>query len=418
MRVVVVGSGAREHAIVASLIRYHEVIATPGNPGIETICEVTDKDPESIDAELYVIGPEAPLVAGLADKLRADGKLVFGPGKDGAALEGSKAFMKRVLQDAKVPTAGFSVFSDFGAAKSHLSSYLGPYVIKTDGLAAGKGVKVTSDLDEAIEDVRLKLSGESFGDSGRRVVIEEAMVGPEVSMLVVTDGASAVALPVATDFKRVYDDDLGENTGGMGAHSPVPWADQAVVDEVMQRAVYPTLAELTKRGIDYRGVLYAGLMMTNQGPKLVEYNVRFGDPEAQVVLPRISSDLGQLMFEAASGRIESPVEIDNKAALTVVLASRGYPTAPEYGMEIKGVEKANGQSGVVVFHGGTKKADHSKLVSSGGRVLSVTAMGETLGEARDKAYRAVSLIEFEGMHYRRDIGQMAISEGALSGGEV
>ncbi len=418
MRIVVVGSGAREHAIVASLIRHHEVIATPGNPGIETICKVTDKDPGSIDADLYVIGPEVPLVAGLADKLRADGKSVFGPGRDGAALEGSKAFMKQVLQDAKVPTAQFWVFSDFLAAKAHLSGYPGPYVIKTDGLAAGKGVKVTSDLDEAIEDVRLKLSGTSFGDSGRRVVIEEAMVGPEVSMLVVTDGTSAVALPVATDFKRVYDDDLGENTGGMGAHSPVPWADQRVVEEVMQKAIYPTLAELKKRGIEYRGVLYAGLMMTSQGPKLVEYNVRFGDPEAQVVLPRINSDLGQLMVEAASGRIESPVVIDKKAALTVVLASRGYPQNPEYGMEIKGIEEANSQEGVVVFHAGTKKANHSTLVTSGGRVLSVTAMGATLGEARDAAYRAVSVIEFEGMHYRRDIGQRAISEGAHSGGEV
>ena len=417
MRVVVVGSGAREHAIVASLVKDHEVVATPGNPGIEEICEVTDKDPESIDADLFVIGPEVPLVAGLADRLRANKKLVFGPGQDGAALEGSKAFMKQVLHDAKVPTASFSVFSEFKAAKSHLMSYPGPYVIKTDGLAAGKGVKVTSDLDEAIEDVRLKLSGASFGESGKTVVIEEAMIGPEVSMLVVTDGTSAVALPVATDFKRVYDDDLGENTGGMGAHSPVPWADQSVVDEVMQRAIYPTLSELARRGIDYRGVLYAGLMMTEVGPKLVEYNVRFGDPEAQVVLPRITSDLGQLMAEVASGRIESPVTIDKRAALTVVLASRGYPASPQYGMEIKGIDAANGQVGVTVFHGGTKKSGRG-LVSSGGRVLSVTALGDSLNEARDAAYRAVSMIEFEGMHYRRDIGLRAISEGAKSSGVV
>lgn len=408
MRVVVVGKGAREHAICASLVRHHEVVCTTGNPGIAEICQVEQRKPEEIDADLYVIGPEVPLVDGLADRLRSMGRKVFGPGADGAKLEGSKAFLKEVLRSAGVPTARFAVFSDIASAENHLRSASGPYVIKTDGLAEGKGVKVAMDLDEALFDVRQKLSGSSFGDAGRRVVIEDYMSGPEVSLFALCDGESAAALPVATDFKRLFDGDLGDNTGGMGAHSPVPWGGTDLVDQVMQSIVQPTLVELKRRGIEYRGVLYAGLILTEAGPKIVEYNVRFGDPETQVVIPRITSDLGSLLLQAASGRVEEQPTIDSRAALTVVLSSEGYPTAPKVGREISGLVEASNVEGVKIFQAGTALRD-GVLVTAGGRVVSVTALADTLSEARTKAYLAASMIRFDGVHYRTDIGAAAVA---------
>ena len=289
MRVCVVGSGGREHALAHVLGRYHDVVVTPGNPGIPGSVATS---PEEVGADLFVIGPEAPLVDGLADRLRAAGRLVFGPGADGARLEGSKAWMKDVLVDAGVPTAAHGTFTDEVEALAFLDTMGDLFVVKTDGLASGKGVMVTTDRAEAIDAVRAYLSGEAFGDAGRTLVIEEGLTGPELSVLAVCDGTDAVALAPAQDFKRLGDANAGPNTGGMGAYSPVPVATDDVVDHLMDGAVRPTLAALRARGIDYRGVLYCGLMFTPAGPRVLEYNVRFGDPETQVVLPRLTSDLG------------------------------------------------------------------------------------------------------------------------------
>ncbi|HET7718813.1 MAG TPA: phosphoribosylamine--glycine ligase, partial [Acidimicrobiales bacterium] len=369
MRICVVGSGGREHALAVALGRNAEVVVTPGNAGIPG--SITTR-PEQIDADLFVIGPETPLVGGLADYLRGAGRLVFGPGADGARLEGSKAWMKDLLRAASVPTARYGAFTEVEPALAFLGDLPGPFVVKTDGLAAGKGVLVTESFDEAAADVRAKLSGQAFGDAGRRVVIEEHLDGPELSLLCVCDGKRAVPLAPAQDFKRLADGDAGPNTGGMGAYSPVPLAGQDVVDEVLERAVRPTLTALQARGIDYRGVLYAGIMLTSQGPKVLEYNVRFGDPEAQVVLPRYAGNLVELLEEAASGRLESEPQFDDRAAVTVVLATEGYPLHPRTGDVIEGLEAADALAGVLVFRAGVALDSAGRLVTAGGRVLAVT----------------------------------------------
>ncbi|MFP3902504.1 MAG: phosphoribosylamine--glycine ligase [Acidimicrobiia bacterium] len=397
----VVGSGGREHALAHVLSRTAEVVVTPGNPGIPGSVPTPATE---VDADLYVIGPEAPLVAGLADDLRAAGRLVYGPGADGARLEGSKAWMKDLLAAAGVPTAGYAAFRDEAAAVEHLRSLPGPWVVKTDGLAGGKGVLVAHDLDEAIEDVRAKLSGARFGGAGRTVVIEEPMTGPELSVLAVCDGRRAVPLAPAQDFKRALDGDAGPNTGGMGAYSPVPVAGDDVVEAVMDRCIEPTLGELRRRGIDYRGILYAGLMLTAEGPKLVEFNVRFGDPEAQVVLPRLATDLTELLAAAAAGdlgRAPAPAFVDD-ACVTVVLAAEGYPASPRTGDVIQGIDAAEA-AGATVFFAGVDRDAEGRLVTAGGRVLNVTALGPTIGEARARAYEAASCIGWPGLHHRRDI---------------
>ena len=407
MRVCVVGSGGREHALAHVLGRTADVVVTPGSPGIPGSVDIP---PADIDADLYVVGPEAPLVAGLADELRAKGRLVFGPGADGAHLEGSKAWMKEVVSAAGVPTARYAAFDRFEPALEFLDSLPGPWVVKTDGLAAGKGVLVAPTRAEAEADVRAKLAGESFGDAGRTVVIEEGMTGPELSLLVVCDGTRAVPLAPAQDFKRIGDGDTGPNTGGMGAYSPVPAVDDGVVEDVMERFIVPTLAELRRRGIDYRGVLYAGLMLTEDGPRLVEYNVRFGDPEAQVVLPRLTTDLAELLAAAAAGDLTQapPPTFDTGACVTVVLACEGYPAAPRTGDVIDGIAAAEA-AGAMVFSAGVALGpdDDAALVTAGGRVLAVTGSGPTVAAARDHAYRAVSLITWPGRYYRTDIAREA-----------
>ncbi len=403
MKVCVVGGGGREHALASVLGRTASVVVTPGNPGIPGSVSTP---PEEIDADLFVIGPEVPLVDGLADRLRADGRLVFGPGADGARLEGSKAWMKSILTDARVPTARHRVFSDVPAATVFLRSLAPPYVVKTDGLAAGKGVLVTDSLDEAVADVAAKLSGDAFGAAGRRVVIEEGLVGAEVSLLCICDGRRAVPLAPAQDHKRLGDGDTGPNTGGMGAFSPVPGVGKDLVEEVVERAVEPTLNALHLRGIDYRGVLYAGLMLTADGFKVLEYNVRFGDPEAQVVLPRLDCDLAGLLAEAAAGELLSEPSFVDDAAVTVVLAAEGYPTSPRTGDAIHGLETARALPGVEIFCAGVGPG----LTTAGGRVLSVTGTGPDLATARDRAYAAVSKISWPGMQYRTDIAAPAKSD--------
>jgi phosphoribosylamine--glycine ligase len=400
VRVAVVGGGGREHALAHVLARSAEVVVTPGNPGIPGS---VDTPPEEIEADLYVIGPESPLVDGLADRLRARGKLVYGPGADGAHLEGSKAWMKHVVAEAGVPTAGYGAFSDVEPALSFLRELKGPWVVKTDGLAAGKGVLVTDSLIDAEDDVRAKLAGITFGDSGRRVVIEEGLTGPELSVLAVCDGTRAVPLAPAQDYKRVGDADSGPNTGGMGAYSPVPLVGPDLVADVMDRFIEPTLAALRSQGIDYRGTLYAGLMLTEEGPKLLEYNVRFGDPEAQVVLPRLTSDLADLLAEAASGCLSSEPTFDDGGAVTVVCAAPGYPGPTRTGDLVDGLDAAATVEGVTIFAAGLGTGARGQLVTAGGRVLSVTGQGPDLPTARSRAYEAVKKVNWPGMHHRHDI---------------
>lgn len=412
MKICVVGNGAREHALAHVLSRTAEVVVSPGNP---LIPGSTAQPPEEIDADLFVVGPEAPLVDGLADRLRARGALVFGPGADGARLEGSKAWMKDLVASADVPTARHGTFTDQASADAFLDTLGDLFVVKTDGLAAGKGVLVTTSRVEASEAVAEYLSGAAFGDAGRTVVIEEGMVGPELSLLAICDGQRAVALAPAQDFKRVGDDDTGPNTGGMGAFSPVPGVDDEVVDLVMDRFVLPTLAELRRRDIDYRGVLYAGLMLTPDGPKLVEYNVRFGDPEAEVVLPRYDGDLAALLAEAASGRIESTPAFVDDAAVTVIAAAEGYPRSPRSGDVITGLDEAAEVPGVTVFGAGVGLDGDGRAVTAGGRVLAVTALAPRLADARTRAYDAIDRIEWPGKFSRRDIAAAAAGEAAEVG---
>ena len=395
----------RDSALTWALGRTAEVVVVPGNAGMVRFgisCAPTLDAAGAID--LVVIGPEQPLVDGLADQRRAKGNPVFGPGADGARLEGSKAHLKQVLQRAGVPTAASRAYraGEEAAAETFLRSMDGPWVVKTDGLAAGKGVLVADDVEEAVADVQAKLSGTSFGAAGRRVVIEEGLTGPEVSVLAICDGRTAddavVVLPVARDHKRVGDGDTGPNTGGMGAFSPVGGVPANLSEHVLETMVLPTLHTLAADGVDYRGVLYAGIMLTPQGPKLLEYNVRFGDPEAQVVLPRLDGDLAALLASAAAGRIDpSAISVRPEACVGVVLAAPGYPAEPVTGATISGLEDA----GPLVFCAGVAEQD-GRLVTAGGRVLCIAALGTDGQAARRAAYEAADRVTFQGGSLRRE----------------
>jgi phosphoribosylamine---glycine ligase len=424
VKTLVVGGDGRAHALAWRLTRsasVETVAAAPGNPGIRRLgLECVPVDPldpvavaqvaDDVDADLVVVSPEEPLVNGVVDAVQGRGRPAFGPTADAARLEGSKAWMKEVLADAGVPTALHAAFSvdDEAAAMEFLERLPGLYVVKTDGLAAGKGVVVTESIDHARDAVRRYLSGEAFGDAGRTLVIEEGLVGPELSLLVVCNGREGWPLAPAQDFKRIGDDDTGPNTGGMGAYSPVPFAGPDLVDEVMETAVRPTLATLAARGIEYRGVLYAGLMLTPDGPKILEYNVRFGDPEAQVVLPRLAGDFAELCYDAAAGKEVEP-RFTGEACVTVVLATEGYPVAPRKGDVVEGLDEAEALDGVTVFHAATAARD-GELITAGGRVLDVTALAPTLTQARERAYEAAALIKWPGVQYRRDIAKAATTD--------
>jgi len=420
-RVCVVGAGGREHALARALACHAEVVVTPGNPGMAGAgaggygIEVSSAPPEEVEADLFVIGPEAPLVAGLADRLRARGRTVLGPGADGARLEGSKAFMKALLVEAGVATARHRVCADAADARAYLRSLPGPWVVKTDGLAAGKGVLVTSSLREAEADAAAKLDGSAFGAAGRRVVIEEGLEGPECSLTVLCDGSRVVPLALAQDHKRLADGDQGPNTGGMGAYAPLPWVSGDLAGRLVDEAVRPLVAALVARGIEYRGVLYAGLMLTPDGPRVLEYNVRLGDPEAQVLLPLVSGDLVGLLRAAAQGRLDLVPEpsAGDGSAVCVVLAAAGYPDHPRAGDPIRGLgpdgQLADPVPGATVLHAGVARDPSGEgFVTAGGRVLAVTGEAATVRDARRIAYDAVERISFAGMQVRHDIAHRAL----------
>lgn len=416
MKILVIGSGAREHALVHSLAKDEgtEIFCAPGNAGIAREVATfplvaTDSIQavalaKNLAADLVVIGPEAPLVAGVADALREAGFAVFGPSGLAAQLEGSKAFAKEVMISAGVPTALSYTCKTQEQVKDALTEFGAPYVVKDDGLAAGKGVVVTENFDEALAHALACISGRPDG----AVVIEEYLAGPEVSLFGVTDGKSVRALSPAQDFKRALDNDEGPNTGGMGAYSPLDWAPENLVAETIERVLQPTIDEMAKRGTPFSGLLYAGLALTANGIKVIEFNARFGDPETQVVLSRLKSPLSALLFAAANGTLSELPELQwsDEAAITVVLAAQGYPQDPVAGAGISGLEQAQ-ESGSFVYHAGTKATDSGEIVVSGGRVLCVTGTGINLEAAREKVYAGVNEIVFSGSHHRTDIALQA-----------
>ena len=406
MRVLVIGGGGREHALCLALAADTAVTylaASPGNPGIAEVAEILQsasplEAARAVNADLVVVGPEAPLVAGAADEMREAGFAVFGPSAAAAQLEGSKAFAKQVMADAGVPTAGHWVCETPEQLAAALDRVGPPYVVKHDELAAGKGVVVTDDRTAAEAHAR-----------GRRVVVEEFLDGPEVSLFCLTDGSTVVPLQPAQDFKRVGDGDAGPNTGGMGAYSPLPWTPPGLVDEVVKTVAQPTVDEMAARGTPFSGLLYVGLALTSDGPRVVEFNARFGDPETQVVLPLLLTPLAGLLHACATGTLNSapPLEWRDEAAVIVVIASDGYPSSPRTGDVITGVDAANEVDGVAVLHAGTAFDDAGRLVTAGGWVLGVRGIAPDLGTARDRAYQAVDRIHIEGAHHRRDIAAAA-----------
>lgn len=423
MNILVLGGGGREHAIswaLAKSPRCTELYVAPGNGGTANIARnVKDLNAEDAQAvlafaqahniELVVIGPEAPLVAGVADVLREAGIPVFGPDAQGAQLEGSKTYSKRFMDANGIPTARYQSFTDAASARAYCEELGAPLVVKADGLAAGKGVVVAETLDMALDAVEACFDG-SFGDAGQTVVVEEMLTGPECSLLAFVSNGKAFCMAPAQDHKRAYDGDLGPNTGGMGVYSPVPIVteeEMATMISIMEQSAAATAMDPFEN--DYRGCLYGGFMLTPEGPKVLEFNARFGDPETQVVLPRLEGDLVNIMLAVAEGRPEDIVlSWSDKWAVSVVLASEGYPGSYEKGKVILGLEEAQDLDGVIVFHAGTALNPDGELITAGGRVLNVVALGDTFEEARNRAYEACELIKFEGVQYRSDIGRRAL----------
>jgi len=425
MKVCVIGSGGREHALVWALARSEKLTklyAVPGNVGMEELAErkvIAVKPPfaevanwlEDARVDLVVVGPEAPLVERLADVLEARGIKVFGPTAAGAQIEGSKSFAKEIMAEAGVATARHQVCGDFRSACEALWNFEAPYVIKADGLAAGKGVSIHRLLAEAEERLVALFDEKILGAAAERVVIEEHLEGDEISVLALCDGRNFVLLEAAQDHKRLRDKDEGPNTGGMGTICPTPAATPELMKEIGEKFFRPVLDALRHRGIYYRGVLYAGLVLTKQGPKALEFNCRFGDPETQAMLPRLESDLLELLMACAEGNLDPATELKwrRECCVCVVAASLGYPDAPEIGKTIRGLEKLRGENDLFVFHAGIAR-DGEKLITSGGRVLGVSALGENVETARARAVSALKQISFQGMHYRKDIGWRALGE--------
>ncbi|MER8654061.1 phosphoribosylamine--glycine ligase [Mesorhizobium sp. M0847] len=425
MRVLLIGSGGREHALawkIAASPLLTRLYAAPGNPGIAHEAELVKLDIADHAAvasfcqdnaiDLVVVGPEGPLVAGIADDLREQGIRVFGPSKRAARLEGSKGFTKDLCAKYGIPTAAYGRFTDLASAKAYVEKVGAPIVIKADGLAAGKGVTIAMTLDEAQAALDACFDG-AFGDAGAEVVVEEFMTGEEASFFCLCDGTTALPFGTAQDHKRVGDGDTGPNTGGMGAYSPAPVMSPDMVERTMREIVEPTIRGMAELGAPFAGILFAGLMITDKGPKLIEYNTRFGDPECQVLMMRLKDDLLVLLNAAADGQLaHSSIRWRDDAALTVVMAAQGYPGTPEKGSVIRGLDEAAGE-GVEIFHAGTA-INGGALVANGGRVLNVTASGKTVGEAQCRAYAALDRIDWPQGFCRRDIGWQAVAREKAS----
>ncbi|MBN9487603.1 MAG: phosphoribosylamine--glycine ligase [Alphaproteobacteria bacterium] len=424
MRILVVGSGGREHALcwaIAASPLCTKLFCAPGNAGIAEVAECVEVGAEDIAGQValarqekidfVVVGPEGPLVAGLADRLAEAGIKVFGPSAKAAQLEGSKGFTKDLCRRHNIPTAAYERFTDVAKAEAYIRAQGAPIVVKADGLAAGKGVVVAETEQQAIDAVHDMLAGNRFGAAGASVVIEEFMEGEEASLFALCDGEHALALAGAQDHKRVFDGDKGPNTGGMGAYSPAPILDDAMIERAMREIVLPTVRGLAADGMSYKGVFYAGLMIGPKGPRLVEYNCRFGDPETQALMMRLKSDILPALMACADGGLDHfDLRWSDDVALTVVMAANGYPEAYEKGSEIRNLEAAGKVEGVQIFHAGTKfSPDRQRVLANGGRVLNVTAMAPTVEEARSRAYRAVDLIDWPGGFCRRDIAWRAIA---------
>jgi phosphoribosylamine--glycine ligase len=421
MRILVVGGGGREHALcwaISASPLCTKLVCAPGNAGIAEVAECVDVGAEDIPGQValarrltidfVVIGPDAPLVAGMADAFAAAGIKVFGPSKAAAQLEGSKGFTKELCRRHGIPTAAYERFTDLAAAEAYIKKHGAPIVVKADGLAAGKGVIVAETVEQAIEAARDMLEGNRFGASGASIVVEEFMEGEEASLFALSDGEHVLPLVGAQDHKRAFDGDKGPNTGGMGAYSPVPILDPGMVDRAMREIVQPTVAAMKQKGMPFKGVLYAGLMIGKSGPRLVEYNCRFGDPECQVLMMRLRSDIVPALIACADGGLKHfDLRWTDETALTVIMATRGYPDSYPRGSEIRGLDAAATVPGVQIFHAGTTR-EGDRILANGGRVLNVTAMARTVQEARERAYRAVDLIDWPEGFCRRDIAWRAV----------
>ena len=420
MNILVVGGGGREHAIAYSLSKSSSIkklIVAPGNPGIETFAECYPIAADDIDgqcklakdmkADIVFIGPEIPLVLGLKDKLSEIGINAFGPSKEAAQLEGSKTFSRNFCKRYNIPQPNFKYCSDLNTAKDQIELLNGYCVVKADGLAAGKGVVVCDTVNEAIEASTQMLEDNKFGDAGKSILIEERITGIEASVFAVSDGNTAIVLGTAQDHKRAYDNDQGPNTGGMGAISPAPALNEELNKNIFNNIIMPTINGMRSDGIPYEGILYAGVMLTDQGPKVIEFNCRFGDPETQVVLPRLSTDLLDIIHNTVTNNLENtPIELIDNTAITVVIASKGYPGTFKKGIELPSLNNLNKQDDILIFHSGTAKNDNENLISSGGRVFSVTAIGDNVQDCRQKAYKAVEEINWNKGFYRKDIGKL------------
>ncbi|NLB87861.1 MAG: phosphoribosylamine--glycine ligase [Syntrophomonadaceae bacterium] len=424
-RVLVIGQGGREHALVwkiAQSPQVEKIYAAPGNPGMVSIAECIDISVEDIDSllkfaksnaiDLTVVGPEVPLILGIVDEFRKEGLKIFGPTKEAAQLEGSKVFTKNLLKKYNIPTADYQVFTDVASARNYIDNHMTDdkkLVIKADGLAAGKGVVIAASKDEAHQVIDSMLLDKAFGDAGNKIVIEEFLEGEEVSVFAISDGRDYITLISAQDHKRVFDNDEGPNTGGMGAYvNPPIYKDEKLQKEVESKILRPVVDAMRQEGYPFTGVLYAGLMITALGPKVLEFNARFGDPETQAVMPMIASDIVELFEKTCDGKLKDyQVELYDGSCVCVVLASKGYPGNYEKGLPIEGLESVSDDT--LIFHAGTAFKD-GKLVTNGGRVLSVVCKGQNVKEAIDKVYAQINLVKFDGMHYRRDIGRRAVRE--------
>ncbi len=420
MKVLIVGSGGREHVLAWKLKqspKVTEIYCAPGNGGIEEIAQCVDIKATDIPGllkfvkehkvELTVVGPEAPLVEGIVDAFEQEGLKIFGPSRQAAQLEGSKVFAKEFMYTYNIPTAPFRIFDDVPEAKRFLDSVVFPVVVKAEGLAAGKGVVICKNLKEAQEAIDQIMEQRVFGVAGARIVIEECLFGEEASILAVSDGKDYIILDSAQDHKRIFDDDLGPNTGGMGAYSPAPLVTEDLLRKIGARVIEPTIRGMNKEGMPFKGVLYAGLMITEDGPIVLEYNVRFGDPEAQAVLPRMKNDLAELMLASCEGRLDKvKMEWDERSCVCVVMSSGGYPGEYETGKKIKGLDKVDKEK-TVVFHAGTKR-EGNKVLTAGGRVLGVTSLGANIEKAIENVYKDVEKVSFERCFFRRDIGAKAL----------